>query len=193
MNPHGGLDRFLPDFHFAEVHTVRINAPAAGVWRAVREVTPREIPLFRAMFAIRALPAIMTRKASVPFGGRRPLLEQMLASGFVLLAEEPGGEILLGAVGQFWKPFGRPLALANPQEFLAFDCQDYAKAAMSISVESDASNGQIIARTETRVHVPDPTARRWFAAYWLLIGPGSGLIRRMWLRAIKSRAERSIR
>lgn len=117
MNPHGALNRFLPDCHFAEVHTVRIKAPAVCAYRAVKEVTPREIPLFRAMFAIRALPAILTRKASIPYGCRQPLPEQMLASGFVLLAEEPNREIVLGAVGQFWKPFGRPLALANPQEF----------------------------------------------------------------------------
>lgn len=73
---------------------------------------------------------------------------------------------------------------------MAFDRPGYAKAAMSISAVDDASGEEVIVRTETRVRVPDPTARRWFAAYWLLIRPGSGLIRRTWLRAIKGRAER---
>ena len=44
-------------------------------------------------------------------------------------------------------------------------------------------------RTETRIQVPTPGARRMFAAYWLLIRLGSRLIRKMMLRAIKRRAE----
>jgi hypothetical protein len=184
------LDRLLPDFHFHEIHSILIKASAAGVWRALKEVTPWEIPLFRALFAVRALPAILTRKAGIPYGGRQPLLEQMLASGFVLLAEEANREIVLGAVGQFWKPFGQPLALANPQEFLVFDRPDYAKGTMSMSVENDTAKGQVIVSTETRVFVPCSSTRSKMRAYWLLIKPGRGLIRSMWLRAIKCRAER---
>jgi hypothetical protein len=43
--------------------------------------------------------------------------------------------------------------------------------------------------TETRVWAADPPARRRFRLYWLAIRPFSGLIRRLWLRAIKRRAE----
>jgi len=32
-------------------------------------------------------------------------------------------------------------------------------------------------------------ARRSFAVYWRIIHPGSDIIRRMWLRAVKLRAE----
>ncbi len=35
----------------------------------------------------------------------------------------------------------------------------------------------------------DAAARRRFRLYWLAIRPFSGLIRRLWLRAIKRRAE----
>jgi hypothetical protein len=35
----------------------------------------------------------------------------------------------------------------------------------------------------------DRAYRRVFAAYWRVIYPGSALIRRMWLRAVKRRAE----
>ncbi len=37
----------------------------------------------------------------------------------------------------------------------------------------------------------DAQARRRFACYWRVIYPGSALIRRMWLRAVKKRAEES--
>jgi hypothetical protein len=36
----------------------------------------------------------------------------------------------------------------------------------------------------------DAAARRAFAHYWLVVRPGSGAVRRSWLRAIRRRAER---
>jgi hypothetical protein len=43
--------------------------------------------------------------------------------------------------------------------------------------------------TETRVLATDSRTRRLFAAYWRLILPGSALMRRTWLAAIRRRAE----
>jgi hypothetical protein len=41
------------------------------------------------------------------------------------------------------------------------------------------------------VFATDPASCRRFAVYWRVIYPGSALIRRMWLRAIRLRAERA--
>jgi hypothetical protein len=54
----------------------------------------------------------------------------------------------------------------------------------------DEGNGWTRVTTETRVFATDDRARHRFAAYWRAIYPGSALIRRMWLRAIRLRAER---
>jgi hypothetical protein len=54
---------------------------------------------------------------------------------------------------------------------------------------SDAGRGRTRLSTETRIAATDARARRRFAAYWLVVRPGSGLIRRLWLRAVKKRAE----
>ena len=43
--------------------------------------------------------------------------------------------------------------------------------------------------TETRVFLTDRASRRRFAAYWLVIRPFSGLVRRRWLQAARRRAE----
>lgn len=114
----------------------------------------------------------------------------MPANRFVLLAENPQREIVLGAIGQFWKPFAPPLRLADAQEFLRFDRLGYAKAAMSMPLERSDSDRHIFVRTETRVLVLGSSSRWKMRAYWLLIRLGSGLIRRMWLQAVKRRAER---
>ncbi|MBV8202739.1 MAG: hypothetical protein JOZ15_19150, partial [Acidobacteria bacterium] len=49
--------------------------------------------------------------------------------------------------------------------------------------------GACVVTTETRVNATDAATRRRFAAYWRVIYPGSSLIRSMWLRAIRRRAE----
>jgi hypothetical protein len=59
---------------------------------------------------------------------------------------------------------------------------------MNFRVDRDGAGGCTLS-TETRVFATDPASRRHFAAYWRVIYPGSALIRRMWLRAIRLRAE----
>ena len=53
-----------------------------------------------------------------------------------------------------------------------------------------AGPGNSTISTETRVYADDAAAIHRFAIYWRLIHPGSDIIRRMWLRAIKERAEK---
>jgi len=77
----------------------------------------------------------------------------------------------------------------GPEEFRAFNVPGYAKAAVNFRVTSDASESGTWLSTETRIATTDPGARCKFRAYWLLIRPGSALIRREWLAAIKRRAE----
>jgi hypothetical protein len=43
---------------------------------------------------------------------------------------------------------------------------------------------------ETRIFTRDAVARRRFRRYWLVIRPGSGLVRRLLLRSIRTEAER---
>jgi len=60
-----------------------------------------------------------------------------------------------------------------------------SSAVMNFRVEND---GRLT--TETRVVLaPTGNTRRIFAVYWRIIRPGSGIIRRGWLEAIKRRAE----
>ena len=56
---------------------------------------------------------------------------------------------------------------------------------------TESGTGSCEVTTETRVHTTDASAGRRFARYWRVIYPGSALIRRMWLRAVRDRAESS--
>jgi hypothetical protein len=73
-------------------------------------------------------------------------------------------------------------------EFRALHEPGFALAAMNFALEDDGP-GACRVTTETRVHATDARSRRLFATYWRTIYPGSALIRRTWLRAVRLRAE----
>ena len=59
---------------------------------------------------------------------------------------------------------------------------------MNFLIAPDGAGGSLLS-TEARVFATDRRTVRRFAKYWRIIRPGSGFIRRMWLRAIQVRAE----
>jgi hypothetical protein len=96
---------------------------------------------------------------------------------------------VLGTIGRFWQASGGVYRVSSPQEFLDSDPPGYAKSAINFLLYE--RGGLTKLRTETRILITDPEARRRFAIYWAVIQPGSALIRRIWLGAVKKRAEAS--
>ena len=186
--PRSQLDQFASLYEFNEFHSIRVAAPRGRVYRAIKMVTADEIPLYRILTWIRR-------------GGRRdpesilnppenvPLLEVATKTAFLVLAEDPGREIVLGTAVMVPAGFRATKRLV-PENFRAVQQPGFAIAIMNFVVEDDGA-GACLVSTETRIRATDPSARRRFAAYWRMIYPGSALIRRMWLRAIKKRAEGS--
>ena len=171
------LDDFLQDYEFSERHRLAIHAPAERIDRAVRTVSLTDIPVARALWAVRRLGRSYGDAA-------RPFVDGALENA-VVLDDVPSEGIVLGLTGQFWRlRGGDPEAQARTaDEFLAFTRPDACKAVIDFRV------GPSLLSTETRVHVPDPEARRKFGRYWLVIKPFSGLIRILLLRAARRRAE----
>jgi len=163
------LDDVLPEWDFRERHARAVDAPSDRLLAAAREVTLAEMWLVRALFRLRGL-------GRVPGG---TLLDAMADEGFHVVAERPGRELVLAAVGKPWTPRG---GLRAFDDLAAFAEPGYALMAMSI----EAEDGRLT--TETRVRLTDGRARRLFRAYWLAVRPASGLVRRRWLRAAARRA-----
>ena len=151
-----------------------VLAPLEAVMRAVREVTTREILMFRFLTRLRGL--------TPPAPGER-VLEASRRSGFLELVGTER-ELVFGVV--VWPRTTRPPA--TPDEFRTITGRGFAKAVLNFRVEPQLA--MCVVSTETRVWTTDDATRRRFALYWWTIRLGSGLIRRMWLRAIRRRAER---
>jgi hypothetical protein len=184
--PNSLLDGFVPRYQFNEVHTIDVHAAPESVYAAIRNVTAGEIRLFRVLTWIRSPHIGRTRESILNPTAGDPVIDVATRSGFLLLAEAPPRELVFGTIG-----YGGPLAVSNPTPggFRRFDRPGYAKIAMNFLV-TPAANGSAHLNTETRVYATDDAARRGFATYWRLIYPGSSIIRIMWLRAIRARAER---
>jgi hypothetical protein len=166
------LDRVFPEWHFRERHATRVDASPERVFAAVRQVTLAEMGVFRVLAWLRGIRAPVDR----------PVVEFATSGAWSELAHEPGSELVLGAVGQPWRLRGGDSLAAD---FATFDRPGYAKMAINWRLEGTRLS------TETRVFLTDDASRRAFRRYWLVIRPFSGLIRRVWLRAIKRRAQSS--
>jgi hypothetical protein len=183
------LDDFVPAYQFAEFHTIRVKAPRERVYRAIRDVPANEITLFRTLtwirrFGRRGSQSILNTPENVP------LLDVATQTSFLLLAEEPEREIVLGtlvAAPKGWRPNAGKKP--TPEAFKTLHAPGFAVAAINFRI-ADPSNGETVVTTETRVYATDDSVRRKFAMYWRTIYPGSALIRVMWLRAIRRRAEK---
>jgi len=171
------LDDFLPSYEFSERHRLAIDAPPERIDRAVRTVSLTDMPLARLLWAVRRL--------GRPYGdATRPFVAGALENA-VVLDDVPGEGIVLGLTGQFWRLRGgdRDARVHTAGEFVTYARPDACKAVIDFRI------GPSLLSTETRVHVPDPAARRKFGRYWLVIRPFSGLIRIMFLRAARRQAE----
>ncbi len=181
------LDQVAPVYQFSEVHSIRVGAPKDRVYRAIKEVTPNEILFFRTLTWIRRL-GQPGPESILNAPEHLPILEVATRTGFVLLSEEPNREIVLGTAVVV--PRGLQLNRRPTPEDLktAVHQPGFAIATMNFLVQ-DAGTGACTVTTETHVYATDARTRRRFAVYWRVIYPGSALIRRMWLRAIRRRTE----
>jgi hypothetical protein len=184
--PSSKLDEFAPIYQFSERASIPVRAPASRVYDAILSVTAAEVPLYRTLVWIRRGGTAGPESVLNP-PDDEPLVRVATRTSFLTLAEVPGREFLMGAVVA--APEGaRLVAGRTPQSFKALTRPGFAKAAMNFTVEPQGP-GLCLLRTETRVFATDPASRDVFARYWRVIAPGSLLIRHMWLRAIKVRAE----
>jgi hypothetical protein len=160
----------LPVYHHRERHSIHVRASPEAALVAARETRLEDLPLVIALSRLRGLnPARRGR-----------IWDGLIERGFGL--HDPETLVL---IGRPWRFGGE---IRSDRDFLGFTEPGYAKMAMDL--RAVAENGGARLETETRIFLTDARSRRRFAAYWLVIRPFSGLIRRLWLRAARRRAER---
>jgi hypothetical protein len=185
------IDTWMPEYDFVERHETPVRAPASTVHRSLMEVDFGGHPVVRVLLGLRTLPGRLLRRPAWDRPTRLLRLREAPGFGFVLLEERPPHEVVLGLTGRFWRVSGG-LVPTDPSTFR--DCVPAGSARVAWSFElCPRGEDATLLSTETRIRCADAAARRAFGRYWLLVRPGSGLIRRALLRSVKVDAERSAR
>lgn len=183
------IDGFIPDPDFQETREMEVEAVPEEVLAAIKGSDLRD-PVINTLFAVRDLPNRVARR----LGGGRAELDHVsftnipdVGPGWIKLGEEEGKELVLGAIGKFWRrDYGaRDVA---PGDFAAFDEPGYLKLAVSSRVRP-LGYDQSVLHYVARVEATDAEARRQFVRYWKVIGSGNDVIVRRALQRIKAEAE----
>jgi hypothetical protein len=116
------LGSLLPTYDFREFHQTRVRAPASCVFRAVKELTPHELPMMRILMAISFLPTRLISRSRLAVFSGRSVLKEFVAAGFLILADQHDQEIVVGRIGQFWKLVsGESPRIADSGAFISFN------------------------------------------------------------------------
>jgi len=177
------LDDLVPTADHVTRQARVIDAPASVVWEELHRLKLSGLPVSLLLSALRALPVLLVGK------GRGELDRTFLDVVPIpeLWSEEPSA-VVFGGVLQAWRLTGGERAPALD----AAGVRDWAepgwvKIAMEFRLTPSVGGTRL--SCETRVAATDPTARRRFARYWLIVGPGSSAIRWEVLTAVALKAE----
>jgi hypothetical protein len=162
----------------------------AALWSA--NLAPLPV---RVLIGARALPGALLTSLTRPREAWRRLrrrtlsttMRDVIAQGFVLVAEDSPREVVLGTVGAFWRLRGGMLRV-DADSFASAPPPGTARAAWNFHI-AERGSGECLLSTETRVQCADDVSRRRFKRYWAVVAPGSGLIRLAMLRSIRRAAE----
>lgn len=187
--PESVLDRYLPEFTVRERQSRLLRADVDAVQAAIGPTDLSGIPVVRALLVLRSLPGRLRAR----LGGRATpvpppfTLADMPRAGWIPLADGPQ-EVAFGTLTQPWRIGNEAPVIVDRESFAAFAAPGYAKVAFAIRADPDGLHRTWVT-TETRVATTDPRSRRRFAAYWVVVGPLSALIRRLVLRRLAIHVE----
>jgi len=187
LQPDPGLDHFMPVYEIAERHEIAVDAPWTNTYAAECLVDLQDSPVIRSIFRGRE---IILRSSPEPDTDAQPsaFVAQAMSFGWGILAEDPGHEIIMGAVTQPWEA-NVAFESLPPDRFASFQTPDYVKIVWTLDAEPTGSSTSI-ARTITRVETTDPQARAKFRRYWATFSPGIIFIRYEALRLVRDASER---
>lgn len=176
------MDEFLPTHDFGASYEIRINATRALVYQCLIRSDFNNSWLVRLLMTIRSGKRIP--RARVP----TDLHQRLQGTGFVILAEVPDDEIVIGVAGRFWRPDGGRCLDLTADDFAGFSRAGYAKVAWNFRLRTNSPKCTVLS-TETRIKCFGRAALWKFRFYWSLVGPFSGLIRKAILKQVKTEAE----
>jgi hypothetical protein len=176
------LDRVLPTPRKLELSSVELALPPERAWELVRHEDLARSSLVKALFALRTLPSRLSGTVEKVELRLDALASSAEHPGFQILIEQPR-EVVVGAIGKVWQldiPF---VHVDGPIAYASFDEEGWVKVAWALRVHPLGDNDSRV-EIEVRVDATDEASWKRFEQYWIVIGPGSHLVRRTLFAAL---------
>ena len=138
------IDEFLPIYDLSASYEIRISAPPPVVYQCLLRSD------FNKPWLVRLLMTIRTGKRPPRNSVPSDLRQRLHGTGFVILAEVPNDEMVIGVAGRFWHPDGGRCLDLTAGGFAAFARAGYAKAAWNFKLRTESSAYTVLS-TETRI------------------------------------------
>jgi hypothetical protein len=168
------INYYLPDYHFNEIHSKNLKAPLDKIYRTLRQLDFSKSWVISGLFKIRGL---KTNKMS---------FDKMIdTDSFFTIYEKENKEWVIGLLADSFK---MPTLLKHLENFNDWDPGKGVKIAWNFLLQ-EMENGNVKVSTETRIQCLSKKAKFFFAVYWVLVRPFSGLIRLEMLRILKNKSE----
>ena len=177
------LDDVVPAADHVTRQARVIDAPPSVVWDELHRLKLSSLPVSLVLGGVRALPVLLTGKWR---GGLdRTFLD--LVPIPVLSSEQPSA-VVFGGVLQAWRLTGGEQAPAlDAAGVREWSEPGWVKIAMEFRLTPSVGGTRLSCETARRGDRCG--GRRRFAAYWLVVGPGSSAIRWELLTAVALKAE----
>jgi hypothetical protein len=176
------LDLVLPTPRKLEVSAVELALTPERAWELVRHQDLARSSFVKALFALRTLPSRWTGTVEKVELRLDAIASSAEHPGFQVLIEEPR-EVVVGAIGKVWQldiPF---VHVDGPAAYAAFEESGWVKVAWALRVLPFGERDSRV-EVEVRVDATDEASWKRFEQYWLVIGPGSHLVRRTLFAAL---------
>ena len=170
----GVLSVTLPGATFGEWHHGIIDGDIEVVWQRLHQLQWSDLRLSRV--------ALLARGFGVGPGLERGCLATF--APFAVVAEIPPREVAFAVVGKPWSPVPQAEPVGTLEDVRAFSRPGWLKYGMDWRL-TELPDGRTLVETSTLCEPTDAAARRRFSAYWLVIRPWSGLIRREMIEALR--------
>lgn len=180
------IDDVLPRAPFRHAERVLVAAPTDVAYAAARAVDLEQLPVMKAMLTARSLPERLLGLGGERAGRRRrsSTIDRLpeLHHGMMIVGEQPGQELVIGAIGRFWLARVEP-GLVAPESFTGFDAPGFGKLAWSVRVDPGALDGSWVS-FELRGDGTDAGSRQQLGRTWGVIRRivqtiGNSIIRRL--------------
>lgn len=186
------VDEILPEYDVNLVRSTLVDADARATYRAIERAEVQEDAIVRSVTWLRRLP----ERAIALFEGTPPEPEPdhgtigdvLEAEGCIRLAEDPGRELVVGAVGRFWSPTETLETGLDREAFEAFDERGYARGVLDFAVHPRGPDRSLLV-LEARARANDARSRQALTRFARFVEPAAGLVAQRALGVVEATAE----